>query len=220
MLTTLLTILVFWIAARKQKIILIIIGAWIILQGSLSILGFYKIDHKEPQRFVLMLIPPLGLIALLFFMAKGKQFIDSLDLKVLTILQTVRIPVEIVLYFLYIYNAVPLIMTFGGRNFDILAGLTAPVIYYFGFCRNRMNYTAILIWNILCIGLLANIVIIAVLSLRTPFQKFGLDQPNIAVLYFPFVWLPSAIVPLVLFSHLSSIRQILKVQKKSFESPL
>jgi hypothetical protein len=38
---------------------------------------------------------------------------------------------------------------------------------------------------------------------------FAFDQPNIAVLYFPFNWLPSCIVPLVLLSHLAAIRQLL-----------
>ncbi|HVF96549.1 MAG TPA: hypothetical protein VM871_04480, partial [Flavisolibacter sp.] len=39
---------------------------------------------------------------------------------------------------------------------------------------------------------------------------FAFDQPNIAVLYFPFIWLPSFIVPVVLLSHLVCIRQLLK----------
>ena len=44
----------------------------------------------------------------------------------------------------------------------------------------------------------------------TPFQQFGFDQPNIAMLYSPFVWLPCFIVPTVLFSHLVCIRKYLK----------
>ena len=50
----------------------------------------------------------------------------------------------------------------------------------------------------------------AVLSAPFAFQKFGFDQPNIAILYFPFIWLPCCIVPIVLFSHLVTIRQIIK----------
>jgi hypothetical protein len=163
-----------------------------------------------------MLAPPLVIIFLLFITSRGRTFIDGLDLKILTILHTVRIPVEIVLFLLYLTKQVPLVMTFEGRNFDILAGLTAPIIYYFGFSRGSGNQSLILIWNFLCVGLLANIVLIAILSLPSPFQKLGFDQPNIAILYFPFVWLPSVIVPLVLLSHLAAIRQILKLQKKSF----
>jgi hypothetical protein len=127
----------------------------------------------------------------------------------MTLLHTVRVLVEIVLFLLFIHKAVPGRMTFEGRNFDILAGLTAPVIFYFGFIRKRLDRKIILMWNFICLGLLLNIVVNAVLSAPFPFQKFAFDQPNIAILYFPFNWLPSCVVPLVLLSHLATIRQLL-----------
>ena len=34
-------------------------------------------------------------------------------------------------------------------------------------------------------------------------------KPNLAVLYFPYNWLPSAVVHLVLFSHLAGLWQLL-----------
>jgi hypothetical protein len=55
---------------------------------------------------------------------------------------------------------------------------------------------------------LLNIVINAVLSIPSPFQQFAFEQPNVAVLYFPFVWLPCCIVPIVLFAHLAAIKQL------------
>lgn len=36
-------------------------------------------------------------------------------------------------------------MTFEGRNFDILSGLSAPLVYYFGFGGNRPNKLLLLI---------------------------------------------------------------------------
>jgi hypothetical protein len=101
-------------------------------------------------------------------------------------------------------------MTFEGMNFDILSGLTAPFVYYFGFIKKQLHTKFLIVWNILCLGLLINIVSIAILAAPTPFQKLALDQPNTAVLYFPFIWLPAIIVPLVLLSHLASLRQLLK----------
>jgi hypothetical protein len=141
--------------------------------------------------------------------ARGKNYIDSFDLSTLTILHTIRIPVEIVLFWLFLNKAVPELMTFEGRNFDILSGLTAPLIFYYGFVKKNMGKKPILIWNFLCLGLLINIIVIALLSAPFRFQRFAFDQPNIAVLYFPFNWLPTCIVPLVLFSHLAAIRQLL-----------
>lgn len=106
------------------------------------------------------------------------------------------------------------LQTFEGRNFDIISGLTAPAIFYFGFIKNQIDKKLILVWNFICLGLLINIVVNAVLSAPFPFQKFAFDQPNIAVLYFPFNWLPSCVVPLVLLSHLATIRQLLNEERK------
>ena len=101
-------------------------------------------------------------------------------------------------------------MTFEGRNFDILAGITAPIIAYFGLTKTTLSRQTILLWNFICLALLLNIVINALLSAPSPIQKFAFDQPNIAILNFPFSWLPTFIVPIVLFGHLTSIRQLFK----------
>jgi len=69
------------------------------------------------------------------------------------------------------------------------------------------------LWNVMALALLLNIVINALLSAPFPFQQFAFDQPNIAILYFPFVWLPSFIVVTVLFSHLVSLRKLIKNKK-------
>mgnify|MGYP003376458549 CR=1 FL=1 len=135
-----------------------------------------------------------------------------MDIKALTLLHIVRVPVEIVLFRLFIYIMIPELMTFEGRNFDIISGISAPLIYYFGFVQKQLSNKIIIIWNVLCLMLLFNIVINAVFSAPFPFQKFAFDQPNIAILYFPFNWLPSCVVPIVLFSHIVAIRQILKVK--------
>ncbi|MCU0324429.1 MAG: hypothetical protein MUF45_04125 [Spirosomaceae bacterium] len=127
----------------------------------------------------------------------------------LTVIHTIRIPVEIVLYWLFLNKAIPELMTFEGRNFDILVGITAPIIYFFVFVKQTWGKSALIIWNIFSLGLLLNIIINGMLSAPTPFQQFGFEQPNIAVLHFPFMFLPGCIVPIALFSHLSSIRQLI-----------
>ena len=208
-LTTLLTVGLFYKAANRSNTTLIMLFAWLALQAYIGLSGFYTITDSIPPRFILLVLPPLLFIIGLFTTSKGRQYIDSLDVKTLTILHTIRITVEIVLFWLFVHKTVPGLMTFEGRNFDILSGLTAPVIFYFGFIKKQTGKKVILLWNFICLGLLINIVVNAVLSAPFPFQKFAFDQPNIAVLYFPFNWLPSCVVPLVLLAHLAAIRQLL-----------
>jgi hypothetical protein len=146
------------------------------------------------------------------------MFIDSLDIKTLTLLHTIRIAIEIILFLVFLQKGIPGIMTFEGRNFDIISGLTAPFIYYFGFIKKQLNEKIIAAWNIVCLVLLINIVITAILSAPFAFQKLAFEQPNVAILYFPFVWLPCCIVPIVLFSHLVAIRRFITNRKnKSYQ---
>lgn len=203
-----LTVFIFYKAASNSKQTLLILLAWITIQAFIGLSGFYTITDTVPPRFLLMVLPPFLFIALLFITTKGRHYIDSLNPRTLTLLHTVRVPVELVLLWLSIHKVVPELMTFEGRNFDILSGLTAPLVYYLGYDRKVLNSKIILLWNFICLGLLINIVVNAVLSAPFPFQQFAFEQPNIAVLYFPFNWLPCCVVPLVLFSHVASIRQL------------
>lgn len=214
-LTTILTSWILFKAAGDSKPVLWVILIWLAVQAFIAMSGFYTVTDTIPPRFLLLVIPPLIGIAALFMTPKGRKFIDNLDLRTLTILHTIRIPVEIVLFFLFTYKMIPALMTFEGRNFDILSGITAPIIFYFAFMNKQLDRKIILIWNLICLGLLINIVSNAVLSAPFPFQQFAYDQPNIAVLYFPFIWLPSCVVPLVLLSHLAAIRQLSNFGKKA-----
>src|SRR5215213_4715699 len=189
-LITLLAVILFYKATQNSKLVLAIIIAWILVQGIIASTGFYTITNSIPPRFLLLVAPPLFLIAFLFITKNGRQFIDSLDIKTLTLLHTLRIAVEIVLLFLFLHKTIPQVMTFEGRNFDIISGLSAPIIYYFGFIRKSLNEKIIIGWNFLCLVLLINIVVTAILSAPFPFQKLAFDQPNVAILYFPFIWLP------------------------------
>lgn len=207
--TTLLAVFLFYKATNRSGMTLIILFAWLIVQAAIALTGFYEVMTGFPPRFALLAGPAVLVIIIVFISAKGRAWLDGLDTKTLTLLHIVRIPVELTLYWLFLQKTVPQIMTFAGRNYDIIAGLTAPLVYYFGYIKNSFGKTALLVWNILCLGLLFNIVITAVLSAPTAFQQFGFEQPNTAILYFPFVWLPCCVVPLVLLAHLVCIRKLM-----------
>ena len=100
-------------------------------------------------------------------------------------------------------------MTFEGWNFDILSGITAPIVYFLAFRKGGVNRTLLITWNVIALGLLANIVTLAVLSFQGPMQRLAFDHPNVGVTYLPFIWLPAIIVPVVLFSHLASLWQLI-----------
>lgn len=214
--STLLTVGIFQYICKRgafssveTKVLSFLIPFWLFFQATIAVFGFYKITDTFPPRLLLFgIIPAIATIIVLF--AISRDFILRLPLQSLTIIHIVRIPVELVLHWLYQNGQIPQLMTFEGRNFDILAGLTAPLILWIAFRHGKINKPVLLIWNFLALASLLNIVVNALLSVPSPIQKFAFDQPNQAVLYFPFVWLPTVIVPVILFSHLAAIFQLSK----------
>ena len=204
-LVTLLTLGLFHWAIRVSKMGWMLILLWCILQGGLAYVGFYQKTDTLPPRFILVMLPAMLLIVFLFQSDTGKRWITSVDVSRLTLLHIVRIPVELILYQLFVYGAIPELMTFAGRNFDILAGITAPLVYYFGYQKQWLSRPVIIGWHIISLLLLGNIVVHAILSIPFPLQQLAFEQPNIAVLTFPFVLLPGLVVPLVFFSHLIAL---------------
>jgi hypothetical protein len=205
--TTALTVLLVRFVSGSRRVLILLCG-WIALQTLIANAGFYAVTNTWPPRFALAVGPPLLVIAALFLTRAGRAFLDRPSLRWLTLLHVVRLPVELVLHWLFLAGLVPQVMTFEGRNFDIVAGVTAPIVAWIAFRGGTPNRRLLLAWNVVGLALLANIVVHGILSVPTPFQQFGFEQPNVALLRAPFIWLPSLIVPVVLTAHLAAIRQL------------
>ncbi len=191
-------------------LLLFLLPMWIFLQAIIALGGFYADFTSFPPRLVLFAIFPALILILVYFLFFRASFVDRLPLQTLTLLHILRVPVEIVLLWLFLAGQVPQMMTFEGRNFDIASGLLSPVVYWLVFRRDRIRRGLLAAYNVLGLVLLANIVWIAALSVPSPLQQLNLDQPNRAVLYFPYIWLPAIIVPIVLFAHLASLWKLFR----------
>jgi hypothetical protein len=187
-----------------------VVPFWMVVTALLSTGDFYRqFDGSPPRVFSFGVLPALVLIAVYFVFFRA-GFVERLSIRTLTLLHVIRVPVEIVLLWLFQYGLIPQAMTFEGRNFDILSGITAPFVFWLGFRGGHLNRPLLIGWNLLALALLANIVITAFLSFPSPTQRFGFEQPNVGVTYFPFIWLPAIIVPVVLFAHLAALWKLLR----------
>lgn len=209
--TVLAALYIFYKSANHSKGFLWVASGWIAWQTIISLTGFYTLQ-TTPPRFILAAVPPIVFGIIYFSIKPAKVFLSKLNIRQLTLIHTLRIAVELVLFWLFVNHAAPKAMTYEGRNFDIFSGLTAPVIYYFGFVKKRLNKQIIIAWNLICLGLLLNAVTIGVSSaIQTP-QMAGNVKTSIAIQYFPFILLPAFLVPIILFSHIATIRQLLQKQ--------
>ena len=193
-------ILTLWQAANRSRILLLVVAAWI------------AVEMVIPPVLPLLALPPMLAVILILATKSGRRFINTLDLPTLILLHLYRILVEFILYQLYRYHTVPILMTFEGRNFDILSGLSAPIVYYFAFVRHRLPARWLIAWNLACIVLLLNVVVYTVLSTPGPLQRLSFDHPNIAIQHFPYLLLPGVLVPIVLFSNAASIVKLLTIR--------
>jgi hypothetical protein len=173
----------------------------------LSVRGFFSEFSRLPPRLAFALLIPLPVVLLFARSRAGKQFLQHIQPQWLIYLQSFRILVEIALWILVRNGALPVQMSFEGRNFDILTGLLAfPVGYY---CYVKKSWPAViaLLYNIGGLVLLLNIVTISTLSMPTPLRAFH-NQPDSSLLTrFPFIYLPGLLVPLAYTLHILSIRQ-------------
>mgnify|MGYP001569152522 CR=1 FL=1 len=198
-----------WIyyASRNNKILIISL-LWLLLQSVLAGMGVYQNTSGTPPNVFFGVLPVIISIVIYTLSRKGKEDMRTWNLKSLTYLHTIRIPVEIGLFFLYSFGAISILQTFEGWNYDVLSGITAPLIGYFAFKKNVVNKKLLLAWNVVCLILLLTIVVISILALPVSFQKLAFDQPNLAILFLPFNLLASVIVPCVFLAHMAAFVQL------------
>ena len=193
-----------------SKILIYLLPLWIVFSGALALGGFYQNASSVPPRVFLFGVFPALLLIIIYFLLFRRGFIESMPLRVLTLLHVVRIPVELVLYWLFIGGLMPQMMTFEGRNFDILSGILAPLVYLVAFRGKTTVKWLLVAYNVIGLILLANVVSIAALSMPSPMQQLNFGQPLRAVMFFPYIWLPAIVVPIVLFAHLASLWKLLR----------
>lgn len=200
---TLLSVILFYLGTGKDKRVLLISIPWILIIGALAYSGYFMDTWTKPPRFGLVFAGAIGMSLFLYKIVDGNQ----LHADFLLAVHALRLPVELGLYQLYLDGEVPVLMTFKGWNWDIVMGISAILLLFYRlFTGNRLPALFVLVWNAAGVIFLTIIVTIAVLSSPLPFQQLAFEQPNKAVLEFPFVYLPAYIVPVVLLSHVLAIK--------------
>ena len=193
-----------WRAWRKVWLLGVFV-AWGLLNALLAQQGFYAVTDGLPPRPMFLLAPMVAGILLLVLLRPGRMLLARGDLVALTWLHVLRVPVELVLHHGWQQGLVPRMLTFEGANFDILSGLSAPLVAWHLVRSPVLPRRLLLIWNVVCLVLLVNVVARAVLSFPSPMQVLNLDEPMRLVQHLPYIWLPAVIVPAVLLAHVAAL---------------
>lgn len=204
LLIVLLSFLLFYIGTGFNRFFLWLSCAWLLMAGAAAGSEFFLNTAAFPPRFMAVIAGAITFVIL------ANRSIDPSKAKIpiLIAVHIIRIPVELILYHLYLERKVPLIMTFKGWNYDVVMGISALAIFLYIFRKHRIIIPFLITWNIVGIIFLAIIVVIAILSAPSPIQQLAFEQPNVALLAFPFTLLPAFIVPVVLLSHIITLRAL------------
>jgi hypothetical protein len=123
-------------------------------------------------------------------------------------LQTFRIAVELAFWRLHTEGLAPVQVTFEGRNFDALVGLTAPIVaagIAFGWLGPRFT----IVWNLFGLAMLFNAIGTVATSTPGPLHLNWPGQPFTAIAAWPVIWIPALLAPIGILLHVVSIRQAL-----------
>lgn len=196
--------------SKKNRIKLVVFGSfilWALFVSIWSVSGKMEDFKMFPLNMAPVLIVPM--IGILYFtFAKSTQpIIANLSQTNIIALQSFRVAVEILLWRLFVLNEMPVQMSFEGKNWDVLSGLTA-ILVAFLVSKNKVRKNILVIWNLLGLALLINIVTIAILSMPTSFRLFMNEPANTIVTQFPISLLPGFLVPLAYGLHFLSLRNL------------
>jgi hypothetical protein len=183
------------------------LAVWIIYGGTLGYAGVIANSTALPPGMFYMLVP---IIMLVMFMARsriGETVALSVPLWLLMGMESFRLVVEIFLHQLWLDGQLPKMLTYQGANFDILIGISAPIVAWLLASRKISDRMA-LVWNVIGIAMLANVAVRAVLSTQGPLHLILTEVPNAAIGTFPYTFIPGLMVPLALMMHVLSIRAL------------
>jgi len=195
-------------AVRRRRAVLVAAGAaaWMVLAALIAASGVLRRFDTVPPPFAFLVLAVLALGFGLSFSPLGTLLVRGLPLWALVGSQVFRFPLELVMHQAAVEGVMPVQMTYTGRNFDILTGISAGVLGWW-LTRARVAPSTVALWNVLGLALLVNVVTIAILS--TPlFRWYGNDRLNTFVTYPPFIWLPAVLVTAALAGHVLVWRKL------------
>ena len=172
------------------------------LLGATGIAG--RLDHVPPG--IALLTAPITLTLLVVTLTSpGAAIARRIPLRLLIGFQLFRLGVELTLHHLWSIGLAPRIMTLAGGNIEILVAATAPAAAWLAY-RGSMGRKIAWAWNLIGLFSLANIVVRAVLSAPGPLHLIVAETPDVAILIYPFTFIPGFLAPLAMTLHILAFR--------------
>lgn len=184
------------------------LSAWLGVTAALALSGVLADWSASPPRWPLLALTALVTFVLLTRTRTFSRLLSEVPPWQPVALQTFRVGVELAFWRLHADGYAPAQVTFEGRNFDAVVGLTAPVVAA-GIAAGWVGPRVAIAWNLFGLAMLFNA--IGTVATSAPGRLY-LDwpgEPFAAIATWPVVWIPAWLAPAAISLHLISIRQSL-----------
>jgi hypothetical protein len=186
------------VATRRALVAASLTAAWMAITYAAARVGL--LHMWEPPTMGPVLVSMLAIGIGVAISRLGKLMAVGIPIAALVGFQGFRVIVELLLHRAYVEGLMPVQMSYAGRNFDIVSGVTAILLGAW-LASGHRSRALVASWNVLGAALLANIVVVALLSAPTPFRVFMNEPANVWITRAPWVWLPAVMVLAAVLGH-------------------
>ena len=187
----------------------LVLICWLVYISAVSVTGIFSIATFPPRIPLLLVFPAFAFFLYFFTNRRFKNLIVQAPPAWLVYFQSFRVAVELLIWGLFMKGIFPQSATFEGHNFDIIIGLTAPIVAYFTFIKPRLGKTIFILWNSAGLGTL---VIIVFIIMRHAYLPSMVNNPENVLTKgfgtFPYTFLAGFFMPLAVFMHIFSLIKV------------
>lgn len=199
---------------RKTLVLLyaIVFTAWIVYVVIIARTGLLA-DFSLPPRLPLLIVIP-AIVGCIFLTGRSnfREVLNQTPLYVPVYFQSFRILVELLIYGAFLQGVFPERATFSGINYDILVGASAPIMGLLVQSK-KISYTGLLVWNGIAMSILS-VTVYAFISTYY-FTDYVTQAGNTDFTKLPYLLLASVLLPVAVFLHIFSLRQILMARRQA-----
>jgi hypothetical protein len=182
------------------------LGVWLVYITAISYTGIFSVATLPP-RIPLFLVAPVFIVMIYFCSSKKyRPIVDAMPDNWLVYLQSFRIFVELLLWGSFLQGVLPKSVTFEGYNYEIVIGITALLVGFFGYTRKLLPKPVILLWHIAGLTTLAVVVFLFISHAYFPEKWEDSAQFSMTAFgSFPYTLLAGFLMPMAVFMHILSI---------------
>jgi hypothetical protein len=190
---------------RRTALAASVVSLWMLGCGLAAATGLLARFEARPPPLLLALAASLVAAFGYALSPAGKRLAVGLPLAALVGVQSFRLPLELVMHEAARAGVMPPQMTWTGWNLDVLTGATA-VLLAPAIASGAAPRWLVSAWNVIGLALVLGVLGIGIAS--TPaIRAFGDGAQNTWIAWFPFIWLPTVLVPAAIGGHLLVLRR-------------